>query len=112
MFTAFSISSMPIRMATAFLRASTPYRPMQNSAAAKAKYQESGTMCISVATSNWQLKKLPITSYQLLFFPSDHNRSHQGNQEQHRRQLKWQRDLIRVYKAVAQSLRAVTANHL
>src|SRR5574338_1088060 len=43
--TALSINSMPNRIATAFLRDSTPNSPMLKSAAAKMRYQERGTMC-------------------------------------------------------------------
>src|SRR5204862_5987778 len=43
-FTALSISSMPSRMPTAFLRVSTPKSPMANTSAARMRYAWSGTV--------------------------------------------------------------------
>jgi hypothetical protein len=42
--TEFNINSVPNRIATAFLRASTPNNPMLNNAAENIRYQDNGTM--------------------------------------------------------------------
>src|SRR5215208_1497570 len=72
-FTAFNINSMPSRIATAFLRESTPNRPILKSNAAKTRYHESGTM------------------YPLLF-PIECNVdcTHQRCHQKHRSDFEWQ----------------------
>src|SRR5664279_4964291 len=57
MLTALSINSTLIRMATAFRRASTPYTPMQNIAAATSRYIHNGTM---------KRSSVPSTEFQVL----------------------------------------------
>ena len=49
--TAFSINSIPIKIAIAFFLASTPNNPMQKSAAANIKYHEMGTINTSYSRS-------------------------------------------------------------